>query len=207
MSANQKQQCELSDYAIRHIRRRARQLARTEGFAAQDIEDIRQDLIVDLLERLPKFDPAKATCNTFVARIIERKVAKLIRDRNCEKRDPRREECSLNECIDDGEGGSVEHIQTIAAEEADRRLGRQARSDQETAELALDVEAVLKRLPDNLRRLCELLKTGSIADAARAMGVPRTTLHDHVKKLRQVFEAAGLRDYLAGRPSSGACAG
>jgi RNA polymerase sigma-70 factor (ECF subfamily) len=207
MYANQKQQCELSDYAIRHIRHRARQLARTEGIAAQDIEDIRQDLIVDLLERLPKFDPAKATCNTFVARIIDRKVAKLIRDRNCEKRDPRREECSLNECIDDGEGGSVERVQTIAADEADRRLGRQARSDQETAELALDVEAVLKRLPDNLRRLCELLKTGSIADAARAMGVPRTTLNDHVKKLREVFEAAGLRDYLAGRPSSGECAG
>jgi RNA polymerase sigma-70 factor (ECF subfamily) len=207
MSANQKQQCELSDYAIRHIRHRARQLTRTEGFAAQDIEDIRQDLIVDLLERLPKFDPAKATCNTFVARIIDRKVAKLIRDRNCEKRDPRREQCSLNECIDDGEGGSVERIQTIAADEADRRLGRQARSDQETAELVLDVEAVLKRLPDNLRRLCELLKTGSIADAARAMGVPRTTLNDHVKKLREVFEAAGLRDYLAGRPSSGASAG
>jgi RNA polymerase sigma-70 factor (ECF subfamily) len=207
MSANQKQQYELSDYAIRHIRHRARQLARTEGIAAQDIEDIRQDLIVDLLERLPKFDPAKATCNTFVARIIDRKVAKLIRDRNCEKRDPRREECSLNECIDDGEGGSVERVQTIADDEADRRLGRQARSDQETAELALDVEAVLKRLPDNLRRLCELLKTGSIADAARAMGVPRTTLHDHVKKLREVFEAAGMRDYLAGRPSSGECAG
>jgi RNA polymerase sigma-70 factor (ECF subfamily) len=207
MSANQKQQCELSDYAIRLIRHRARRLVATAGFAAQDIEDIRQDLIVDLLERLPKFDPAKATCNTFVARIIDRKVAKLIRDRNCEKRDPRREECSLNECIDDGEGGSVERIQTIAADEADRRLGRQARSDQETAELALDVEEVLKRLPDNLRRLCELLKTGSIADAARAMGVPRTTLHDHVKKLREVFEAAGLRDYLAGRPSSGECAG
>lgn len=207
MSANQKQQCELSDYAIRHIRHRVRQLARTEGFAAQDIEDIRQDLIVDLLKRLPKFDPSKATCNMFVARIIDRKVAALIRDRNCEKRNPRREECSLNECVDDGKGGSVERIQTIAADETDRWLGRQARSDQETAELALDVEEVLKRLPDNLRRLCEFLKTGSIADAARAMGVPRTTLHDHVKQLREVFEAAGMRDYLANRPSSCPCAG
>jgi RNA polymerase sigma-70 factor (ECF subfamily) len=207
MSANQKQQCELSDYAIRHIRHRARQLARTEGFAAQDIEDIRQDLIVDLLERLPKFDPTKATLNTFAVRVVEGKIRKLLRDHNCEKRDPRREECSLNECVDDGEGGSVERIQTIAADETDRWLGRQARSDQETAELALDVEEVLKRLPDNLRRLCEFLKTGSIADAARAMGVPRTTLHDHVKQLREVFEAAGMRDYLANRPSSCPCAG
>ena len=207
MSANQKQQCELSDYAIRLIRHRARRLVATAGFAPGDIEDIQQDLIVDLLERLPKFDPAKATHKTFVARVIDRKVAKLIRHRNSQKRDPRREACSLNECIDDGEGGSVERIQTIAAEEADRGLGRQARSDQETAELSLDVEEVLNRLPDNLRRLCELLKTGSIADAARAMGVPRTTLNDHVKKLREFFEAAGLRDYLSGRPSSGACAG
>lgn len=207
MSANQKQQCELSDYAIRLIRHKARQLARNEGFTPQDIEDIRQDLIVDLLERLPKFDATKSAYNTFVDRIVNRKVARLMRDRNCEKRDPRREACSLNEYIDDGEGGTVERSQTIAAEEADRRLGRQARSNQETAELVLDVEAVLKRLPDNLRTPCELLKTGSIADAARAMGVPRTTLNDHVKKLREFFEAAGLRDYLVGCPSSGVCAG
>jgi RNA polymerase sigma-70 factor (ECF subfamily) len=192
MSAKQR---ELSDYAIRHIRRRARQLARTAGFAAQDIEDIRQDLIVDLLERLPKFDPAKASYNTFVTHVVDSKVATLIRDRNCKKRDPRREQRSLNECIDDGEGGSVEHVQTIAAEEADRRLGRQARSDQETVELALDIEEVPKRLPDNLRRLCELLKTGSIADAARAMGVPRTTLHGHIVKLRNVLETIDLQNY------------
>jgi len=197
----------IDDYALRHIRHRARQLARTEGFTAQDIEDIQQDLIMDLLERLSKFDATKATCNMFVTSIIDRKVAAFIRDRNCKKRNPRREECSLNECIDDGEGGSIERIQTIAADETDRWLGRQARSDQETAELALDVEEVLKRLPDNLRRLCEFLKTGSIADAARAMGVPRTTLHDHVKQLREVFEAAGMRDYLANRPSSCPCAG
>ena len=207
MSANQKQQCELSDYAIRLIRHRARRLVVTAGFSPDDIEDIQQDLVLDLLQRLPKFDATKAAHKTFVARVIDRKVAKLIRHRNSQMRDPRREECSLNECIDDGEGGSVERIQTIAAAEADRRLGRQERSDQETAELALDVEEVLKRLPDNLRRLCELLKTGSISDAARAMGVPRTTLNDHVKKLREFFEAAGLRDYLSVRPSSAECAG
>jgi len=207
MSANQKQQCELSDYAIRLIRHRASRLVATAGFAPQDIEDIRQDLILDLLERLPKFDPTKATYNTFVARLIDRKVAKLIRDRNCEKRAPRREECSLNEYIDDGEGGAIELIQTIVAEGADRRLGRQERSDQETAELALDVEAVLKRLPDNLRRLCQFLKVGGIANAARAMGVPRTTLNDRVKKLRDAFGPAGLWDYLCGCPSSGECAG
>ncbi len=207
MSANRKQQCELSDYAIGLIRLKARQLARIEGFAPQDIEDIRQDLILDLLERLPKFDPTKATYNTFTARIIDRKVAKLIRHRNSQMRDPRREACSLNDRVHDNDGETVERSQTIAAEEADRRLGRRVRSDLETAELALDVEAVLKRLPDNMHRLCELLKTGSIADAARAMGVPRTTLNDHVKKLREFFEAAGLRDYLAGRPSSGQCAG
>lgn len=206
MQANKKQDG-LSEYAAVLIHHKARQIIGKAGFTKDDVDDIEQEMTLELLERLPKFDPAKSAHKTFVARIIDRKVANLIRDRNCEKRDPRREEYSLNECIDDSEGGSVERIQTIAAEEADRRLGRQERSDQETAELALDVEEVLKRLPDNLRRLCELLKTGSIADAARAMGVPRTTLNDHVKKLREFFEAAGLRDYLSGHPSSGECAG
>ena len=180
----------IDDYALRHIRHRARQLARTEGFTAQDIEDIQQDLIMDLLERLSKFDATKATCNMFVTSIIDRKVAAFIRDRNCKKRNPRREECSLNECIDDGEGGSIERIQTIAAN-----------SNQETTDLALDVEAVINRLSDDLRRLCELLKTNSITDTARAMGVPRTTLYTYIRQLRKVFKAAGLQNYLAGRSS------
>jgi len=205
MDANKKHD-EIVDYAARIIRHKAKQLIGTAGFTRLDREDLEQEMMLDLLMRLPKFDPNKSTHKTFVARVVERKVSNLIRHRTQEMRDYRRETYSLNEPIDDGDGGTIERSQTIA-DQHDRRPGRHRRSDQEAVELVLDVQAMLMRLPADLRRLCELLKSGSIADAVREMDIPRTTLNYRVKKLRKLFEKAGLRDYLRDRPSFWACAG
>ena len=48
------------------------------------------------------------------------------------------------------------------------------------------------------RDLCERLKHHSITEVAQQLGIPRTTLHDAIGRLRQHFEDAGLRDYLGG---------
>jgi len=65
-------------------------------------------------------------------------------------------------------------------------------------ELVHDVAAVLAKLPPKLRDLCERLKHHSITEVAQQLGIPRTTLHDAIGRLRQHFEDAGLRDYLGG---------
>jgi RNA polymerase sigma-70 factor (ECF subfamily) len=51
-------------------------------------------------------------------------------------------------------------------------------------------------LPDELRDLCERLRDDTMAEIAREMGVPRTTLYDRLSKLRDAFREAGLEDYL-----------
>jgi RNA polymerase sigma-70 factor (ECF subfamily) len=35
-----------------------------------------------------------------------------------------------------------------------------------------------------------------MAEIAREMGIPRTTLYDRLSKLREAFSEAGLTDYL-----------
>ena len=46
-------------------------------------------------------------------------------------------------------------------------------------------------------RAAELLMTVPIAQAARALGIPRSTFYDaYLAKLRRAFEDRGLRDYL-----------
>jgi len=196
MQANRKQH-ELSDYAFELIYHKARQLVGKAGFTWDDVEDIEQELALDLLERLAKFDPAKATYNTFVARIVERKISKLIRHRMQEMRDYRREDGSLNDPIDNGRGETSERLQTISQDEHDRRTGRHTRPAAERMDLQIDVSGVLAELPPELRRAAELLMTMTVAQAARALGIPRSTFYDtHLAKLREVFEARGLRDYL-----------
>ena len=191
-----KKQYELDDYAIQHIRHKARQLVGTAGFSRDDVEDIEQDLTLDLLERLPKFDPAKAKHNTFVARVVERKVSTLIRHRKQQIRDCRREECSLNAAIDDCGGGSVERMQTISQDEHDLRTGKYARRADERADLHLDIEAVLADMPPELRQAGQMLMTMPIAEVAHKLGVPRSTFYEtHLAKLREIFEAKGLGEY------------
>ena len=196
MDTNQKQY-ELTDYAFELIHHKARKLVGTAGFTEDDIEDIEQELVLDLLQRLPKFNPAKATYNTFVARLVERKISNLIRYRTKEVRDYRREACSLNDDIDVGEDEPAQRLVTISQDEHDLRIGKYRRPAGEREDMELDIAAVLADLPPELRRAGELLMAMPVAQVAREMGVPRSTFYEtHLAPLRAAFEARGLQDYL-----------
>ena len=195
MQANQKQQ-EISDYAAQLIRRKARQLVGKAGFTRDDVEDLEQEMTLDLLERLPKFDPDKAAHTTFVARVIERKISKLFRARKRERRDYRRESGSLNDPITDGEGESTERACTIGQDEVNIRAGRRNRTREEEARLHFDVSLVLSGLPEDLRAVAEQLMAGTITEAAKSLGMPRSTLYGAIGRLRPFFENADLRDCL-----------
>ncbi len=182
---------ETLDYARNIIKYRLDRLIGRAGLTEDDREDLEQDLLCDLLERLPRFDPSRGTIGTFIARVVEHRIVAILRRRTSAMRDYRREECSLNEEIADGEGGTVERAETM-----DASVNRRGRSDEEAAELAMDVQAVLEALPDDLRQLCQQLKSASVARIARETGVPRTRLDRMVRTLRRRLGAAGLDGYL-----------
>jgi len=197
MDTNDKQY-ELNDYALELVHHKAWQLVGKAGFTQDDVEDIEQELILDLLERLPKFDPAKAAYNTFVARLVERKISNLIRHRTQDVRDYRREICSLNEDIDVGEDEPKQRLSTISQDEQDIRWGKYDLPAEERAHLQMDVDTVLADLPPDLRQAAELLQVHPIAQVAREMGVPHATFYDnHLTRLREAFAAKGLDGYLA----------
>ena len=186
----------IDPYAAGLIRFKARQLVGQAGFTASDREDIEQELILDLLRRLPKYDPKRAQRNTFIARVVEHRVATLIEAQKAGIRDYRRCRCSLNECFEDEDGRSVERVDTFDQEDYLLRTGGQSRSSEELSALAIDVAAVLERLPRELRNLCWRLKTETVTEISRDTCVPRGTIYESIKKLREIFEDAGLKDYL-----------
>ena len=196
MTANQKHES-LDDYARDTIRHKARQLIGKYGFTRDDYDDLQQEMTLDLLGRLPKFDPDKAAHTTFVARVIERKISKLIRHRRQEIRDYRREACSVNDPIEDGNGGTVERAQTIGQDEQDLRAGKHSRPEAERIDLRLDMSFVVSGLPPELKHLTELFQTHSTLDVAREMGVHRSTLYARdIARLREIFEDKGMKEYL-----------
>jgi RNA polymerase sigma-70 factor (ECF subfamily) len=195
MDANESQHA-LSDYAKSLIRYKARQLTRRPGFTEFDQEDLEQEMILDLLERLPKYDSSKATQNTFVARVIENKISKLIRYRKTRKRDYRCEGCSLNDEILDENEMPIERSQTISQDECDIRLGLRNRICGEQNQLQIDISWALSELPENLREIAECLKTKTITETAQGLNIPRATLYDSIKRLRLLFEDKDLKAYL-----------
>jgi len=143
-----------------------------------------------LKERLP--DPEML--QEFGA-VVERDVANILRDKKAEKRDHRRIG-SLHVMIEVTDDGPTELAGTIGEREHNARRCRHPRSEDDLSQLASDLADVVAALPDELRDLAERLKTQSISEIAREVGIPRTTVNDTVRRLRQRFEHAGLREYL-----------
>jgi RNA polymerase sigma factor (sigma-70 family) len=192
------------DPAIRKlIRRKAHQLTRCSGFTPQECEDVEQDLCLLLLRRLPKATLHGPEHRAMVATVIRNYAANLLRDRRAAKRNPKHVS-SLNTTFrgererssDDEAHPTPETAGTLTQDLHDSRLGRTTRSAIEQADLAQDVSERIRYLPVGLRSLARRLKKQSIAEIARATGVPRTTLNGAVRRLRVLFEDASLRDYL-----------
>ncbi len=189
----------LSDYALDVVHHKAQELIGTAGYTPDDLDDIKQELVADLLARLDRFDPARSTYATFVTRLVERKISNLIRYRQSERRDPRREAGSLNDRIDDAEEGGDPQLAVVSQDEHDLRTGKHRRPAAERGRLALDIEAVLADLPADLRRAAVLLTTFSVAETAREMGIPRSTFRcNHLVRLRGFFMKKRLDAYLPG---------
>ena len=186
----------IDEYAVQLIRYKSGQLAGKAGFRVSDRDDLEQELVFDLWRRLPRYDPARARRNTFIARVVEHKIASLIEAQKAAMRDYRRCRWSLNDRIEEADGRSLEREETIDQDDYMLRTGTRSRPTEELHDLAIDVAALLETLPPELRELCRRLEAETVSEISRATGVPRGTLYESIRKLRKICEEAGLKEYL-----------
>jgi RNA polymerase sigma factor (sigma-70 family) len=195
---------ELGRYEHGIVNRKVRQMIGQAGLRNQDREDLRGELVSRLLHGLHKYNPERGHRKAFATAIVERSVASLLRAARARKRD-RRCVRSLNDTIRTREG-DVELADTITQREYDARRGRSPRSPQEHVEIEIDVADATANLPVDERVLVERLREiyadpastrrDGLAEIARQMGVPRTTLNDLMRRLRKRFAPTGLAKYL-----------
>ena len=183
-------------YAEKLIRKIAYQLARRPEFRHEDQADLRQELRLDLLRRLPSYRPERARLTTFIDRVVRHRAASLLESRRAAKRGNGRRHVSLHAEIADGEGGATELQDTITQDHYLMWTRGTVRPEQDRLELAIDLERVVALLEAEDRVVCLLLVEMSISDVARTLGAPRSTLYGTIHRLRRAFEQVGLRGYL-----------
>lgn len=191
----------IDEFAIRLIKKRARQLVGSAGFTASDVPDLEQELAMDLLTRLPKFQEGRAHRKSFIAVAIKHRAATLVESRKAAKRDFRKVAFSPDQAFTGNDGKKQDGYDRLDREKIlDSNVIRRSLPDQtEKIARVIALGQVLQKLSPELRRLCDLLIELPISDIAKKTGLSRDTIYRRIKTLRETFESEGLREFLSGR--------
>ncbi len=187
---------EFGVFAFRFICKKVDLLVRRHGFPRSERESLLQDFACNLHARRAKFDASIATWEAFVVVVCENHFANLLEHRSAEMRSREHESGSLNDQIRDTAGKWTELGATIPDSQRSRHWARDYRSDRERWELREDVADELARMPPRMRKVCEMLMTGSKTAAAAELEMSQWALYEMLGRILVRFEKAGLRDYL-----------
>jgi RNA polymerase sigma-70 factor (ECF subfamily) len=165
----------------------ARRLCRRLGLSAQDRDDFCQDLLVDLLARLPAYDPAKGEPGAF-ARVCLRHAALRIATQQARRRRSA-QAVSLDDPLPGAEGLTLSDVLGDADSFA-AWLGQPVNPIAEL-ERRLDLERAAAAIPADDHPLCQALARGE-PHPARQAGLSRTTAFRRLQELRLRLLAAGI---------------
>jgi len=182
------------EYEIATIRIKSRGLIGKAGFMPGDFEDIRQEIILDLLQRLPNYDPEKSSRHTFINDLVDNKVARIFEERSAAQRDYHFAPAPLVETENEHKSLTSDY-EPVTEKLLPWNRGLRILSEFELFELREDIIRVLEKLPSNLRDICIMLMQDNICTVAVETGIPKSTLIDHLKKIRNHFEISGLKIY------------
>ena len=185
----------IPQYAMKRTHFKAKQIIGNHGFTNDDYDDIKQELLADLLQRLPKFNGDRANIKTFISRLIDNRLATLIQHRHAACRDSRRNQCSLADWVRD-EFGAWARREAVTEEDRGRvHLGQAGRNFLNQLSLALDLADVVDSLPNELRDLCVRLRSQSVTEIARETGLSRARLRNRIRQIRARFIETGIDRY------------
>lgn len=163
-------------YAVEQATLRARLLAATAGFSSDEVDDARQELLLDYLRRLPKFDSRRGDWGGFVRGVMRNQATVLI-TRRCRRI---RREILAGDLFEPDYDNPGEFLETIVGDAA------------AGLDLALDVQRALKQLPDPLQRLAYLVSTLPITEVCSTTGKSRSRVYQMIRQIRSAFTEVGL---------------
>ena len=169
----------------------ARSFARQLRLPHSDLDDVRQDLLVDLIARLPAYDPERGSLGAFAGVVLRnqatRIAGKVKRQRQLHGAVP----VSLDEPVADSDGLTLGDL--VAEKDGLAALLGQPVDAFAEIDRRLDVERALGGLGRADGRLCAELSRATADRLAASGRGARSSLYRRVKDLRLALTAMGLR--------------
>jgi len=184
----------LHEYTQRLIRIKARQMTIRPGFSRSDYDDLEQELACFLLQRVGRFDPGRASLETFVSRVVDSAVATILRDRNRIKRGAGQAPASLDTPVTQADGAAASPRDLLTEADSRRRTGTSPDEPVTVRDRAEAVERAVRGLPRDLREICRRLTCGAPASVARDLDMSRRQVRKAIEEIRRHFDDAGLGD-------------
>jgi len=172
------------------IRRKVARLCRRWRLPKSEIAVIEHDLGVHLRLQRDEYDAAQASLATFIDRISTHWLNSYLRHRFAAKRDPRREECSLDELVRDAAGKAAARHELLEEASTDSQLIHDLRRDLATLRDLLPSDA-------HRRYLDAKARGGTTNSIAIELGVCRPRVEVIELEVREVAITIGLGEYLS----------
>lgn len=180
----------------RNIRFRAARLARSGAVPGLEAEDIEQELRLDLIRRACRFDPAKSSFDTFADRIITNRIATLASSTKA----MRAERVMQSIHAPAGEDGGGLALSDILPEAASLDPVDEF-SLSHGPGLKGDVGKLLAALCPTTRQVAIAVSHLTISEAARALGLHRSTVYERLGVIRKTAMELGLEGYFEAVPT------
>ena len=173
-------------YAGQQASCRASLLVAGGCFRSDDWEDLRQEMVLDYLQRLPKFDPSRGDWNGFVRGVMRNQASELVtHERRRGQQEvlgadlPDREEASDSDPLD------VLDPRSFACE-------------LDAMHLRIDVRRIIERLPPQLQSLAVMLGQLPTQQVCQRLRKSRSQVCQMIRQIREVFLHAGYSSREAG---------
>ena len=182
-----------TEYAQTCITIEARQLSQRSEFRRSDEEDLQQDLWLTLLKEADRFDPKRASLNTFIDRVVNTAAGMIVRRPYRRKRAPGSRVLSLDATSVSVSGDVKKPLaQYVSVLDLSQRIGAVPRDEAAHREDAEAIDHALNAMPEHVRDVCRRVMGGSIASASSELGTSRHCIREMLQAARPYLEQAGF---------------
>jgi len=182
----------------RNIRIRAARLARSGTVPGLDVDDIEQELRLDLIRRAHNFNPEKSSFDTFADRVIANQIATLASATRAMRAERVMQSLHSHVGEDEADGGlTLSDVlpETAAIDPVDEFAMSHGPG------LRGDVAKLLGALCPSSLQVAIAVSHLSVAEAARVLGLHRSTIYERLAVIRRTAQSLGLDGYFEAAPT------